>query len=239
MDTNTQRNILITGASRGIGYECALALANPTTHLILHARSADGLRDVAHQCQNLGATVSLWPFDLSDVANIQSQISALVENVGPIHTLVNNAGIWIEEPFADGNMDLWDQALDVNLKSVIHLCRYTLSHMPDNGAMVFIASTASKRTYAKGTNYCAAKFGLVGFTGALFEDVRERGIKVCSIFPGVVNTDMHADDPSFDQEKMIQPQDVAQAVVYALNTPTNICPTEIVLQPQKYPKAKV
>lgn len=239
MDTNIQRNILITGASRGIGQECALALANPTTHLILHARSADALRDVAQQCQERGATVSLFPFDLSNVADIQMQVDAVVKKVGPIHTLVNNAGIWMEESFAEGNMDLWDQALDVNLKAVIHLCRYTLAHMLDNGAMVFIASTASKRTYAKGTNYCAAKFGLVGFTGALFEDVRERGIKVCSIFPGVVNTDMHADDPSFDKEKMIQPQDVAQAVVYALNTPNNICPTEIVLQPQKYPKAKV
>lgn len=239
MDTNTQRNILVTGASRGIGKECAIALANPSTHLILHARSAAALCEVFQQCQNQGARVSLWPFDLSDVANIQSQVNDLVKKVGPIHTLVNNAGIWIEEPFADGNMDLWDQALDVNLKSVIHLCRYALADMPDDGAMVFIASTASKRTYAKGTNYCAAKFGLVGFTGALFEDVRERGIKVCSILPGVVNTDMHADDPSFDKEKMIQPQDVAQAVMYALTTPNNICPTEIVLQPQKYPKAKV
>lgn len=239
MDNNTQRNILVTGASRGIGKECAIALATPSTRLVLHARSAEALREVADTCQALGATVRLLPLDLSDVSSIKPAVEHLVDEIGSIHTVVNNAGIWIEEPFAQGNMDLWDQALDVNLKSVIHLCRYTLGKMPDNGAMIFIASTASKRTYAKGTNYCAAKFGLNGFTGALFEDVRERGIKVCSIFPGVVNTDMHADDPSFDVEKMIQPQDVAQAVVYALNTPHNICPTEIVLQPQKYPKAKV
>lgn len=201
MKTHT-RTVLITGASRGIGYECALALAAPSTHLVLHARTVEALHDVATQCRARGAQVHLLPFDA-------------------------------------GNMELWDQALNVNLNAVIHLCRYSLDQMPDDGAVVFIASTASKRSYAKGTNYCAAKFGVMGFAGALFEDVRERGIKVCSIFPGVVNTDMHANDPSFDTAKMIQPEDVAQAVIYALNTPRNICPTEIVLQPQQYPKHKI
>lgn len=238
MKTHT-RTVLITGASRGIGYECALALASPSTHLVLHARTVEALHDVATQCRARGAQVHLLPLDLGNVTAIQNRIATLVNEIGPIHTLINNAGIWIEEPFDAGNMELWDQALNVNLNAVIHLCRYSLDQMPDDGAVVFIASTASKRSYAKGTNYCAAKFGVMGFAGALFEDVRERGIKVCSIFPGVVNTDMHANDPSFDTAKMIQPEDVAQAVVYALNTPKNICPTEIVLQPQQYPKHKI
>lgn len=233
------RNILITGSSRGIGRECALALASPGVRLVLHARSQEALKETAAVCQAKGAETTCLALDLGDIPSIATAIQALVEEIGPIHTLVNNAGIWVEAPFAQGDMAIWDQALDVNLKAVIHLCRYTLEQMPDNGAVVFIASVASKRSYAGGTNYCAAKFGVMGFAGGLFEDIRARGIKVCSIFPGVVNTDMHAQDESLDKALMIQPEDVAQAVAYVLGTPANICPTEIVLQPQKIPKVNL
>ena len=231
-----KRNILITGSSRGIGRECALALAGPETRLILHARTKEAMLDTAKACEDKGAETILWPLDLAETPKIEQAVRDLVGQIGPIHTLINNAGIWIEEPFSSGNMHAWDQALDVNLKAVIHLCRYTLDTMPEGGAMVFIASTASKRSYAGGTNYCAAKFAVSGFAGALFEDIRSRGIKVCSIFPGVVNTDMHASDPTLTKDLMIQPEDVAQAVLYALSTPANICPTEITLLPQKNPK---
>lgn len=233
------RNIMVTGASRGIGRECAIALAGPDVRLVLHARSEEAMAETAAVCKAKGADVVFWPLDLSDIASLDQAMSTLVEQIGPIHTLVNNAGIWIEKPFAQGDMDLWDQALDVNLKAVIHLCRQALEQMPEGGAMVFIASAASKRSYANGTNYCAAKWGLAGFAGALFEDIRARGIKVCTLFPGVVNTDMHAQDASFAKELMIQPQDIAQAVAWVLGTPSNICPTELVIQPQKIPKIKI
>lgn len=231
-----RRNILITGASRGIGRECALALAGPDVRLVLHARTESGLVEVAQRCRDAGADTVLMPLDLSDVSSIRGGVEGLVGEIGPIHTLINNAGIWIEEPFIQGSMEAWDMALDVNLKAIIHLTRYTAESMPEGGAVVFIASTASRRTYAGGTNYCAAKFGLMGFAGALFEDIRARGIKVSSILPGVVNTDMHAQDESFDKGLMIQPKDIAQAVVYVLSTPANICPTELVIQPQRHPK---
>ena len=232
------RNILITGASRGIGRACALALAAPGVRLILHARTTQALAETAAACQAKGAQTLAWPLDLADVPSIGPAVRSLVEQVGPIHTLVNNAGLWIEESFTLGDMAAWDQALDVNLKAVIHLCRHALEKMPDQGAMVFIASTASRWSYANGTNYCAAKFGVMGFAGALFEDIRARGIKVCSIFPGVVNTDMHAQDASLVKDLMIQPQDIAQAVVYVLGTPSNICPTELVINPQKNPRTR-
>lgn len=235
---NTNRTIAITGASRGIGKACAIKLANKNTTLALMATNLHDLQETAAQCQSLGATVHCFAFNLADIPNIKQQVAYIKQICGPIHTLINNAGIWIEKPFTTGDMDEWDNALDVNLKAVIHLTRYALEDMPESGSMVFIGSTASKRAYANGTNYCAAKFGLLGFTTSLFEDIRERGIKVCSIFPGVVNTDMHANDISFATEKMIQPEDIADAVEYVINTPAHICPTELVIQPQKYPKKK-
>lgn len=232
------RTILITGASRGIGKACALALAAPGVTLALTASDCSGMREVADACEAKGAGVMRFGFDLADVDGIKERVAEIQELCGPIHTLINNAGIWIESPFTEGAMDAWERALDVNLKAVMRLTRHALEGMPEGGAVIFIGSAASKRAYAGGANYCAAKFGLLGFAGALFEDIRERGIKVCSILPGVVNTDMHASDASFDQEKMIQPEDVAAAVAYALGAPGNLCPTEISLQPQRYPKRR-
>ena len=232
------QTILITGASRGIGRECALELASTHTTLILTATEEAKLEETKKLCEEKGAKVYTYAFDLSQVSEIKSFVHNMQKTTGNIDILINNAGIWIEKNFLEGDMDDWDMALDVNLKSVIHLTRHVLENMPEEGAVVFIASTASKKTYAGGTNYCAAEFGLMGFTGSLFEDIREKGIKVCSIFPGVVNTDMHASDPKMEKEKMIQPQDIAKAVSYVLSTPSHICPTELVIQPQRNPKKR-
>lgn len=228
--------IVITGASRGIGKECALALAGKNNTLVLMARKEDELKIVATACEALGSQVQYMLIDLANTAQIKEKIQRITQQFGHIDILINNAGIWIEKPFMQGDMDQWDTALDVNLKSSIHLTRYCLDSMPSSGAVIFIGSTASKKTYAGGTNYCAAKFGLLGFANSLFEDIREKGIKVSTVLPGVVNTDMHKDDPKLSAEKMIQPQDVAQTVKFILSMPMNVCPTEITLMPQYNPK---
>lgn len=232
--------IVITGASRGIGKECALKLANSESVLILMARKEKELEDVSQKCKELGAIVEILKVDLINLEELKSKIKNTIQKYHKIDVLINNAGIWDEQPFESGDMDKWDMALDVNLKSAIHLTRYCLDgmqHTNDNKAIIFIGSTASKKTYAGGTNYCAAKFGLLGFANSLFEDIREKGIKVSSILPGVVNTDMHKDDVKLNPEKMIQPQDVAQTVEFILSMPNNVCPLEITLQPQRNPKS--
>lgn len=231
--------IVITGASRGIGKECALKLANSNTVLVLMARKLEELHIVAKLCKQHGATVELISIDLSDIVELKKQTEQVISKYTKIDILINNAGIWDEQPFEQGDMDKWDFALDVNLKSAIHLTRYCLEGMnndnPDK-AIIFIGSTASKKTYAGGTNYCAAKFGLLGFANSLFEDIREQGIKVSNILPGLVNTDMHKDDIKLAPEKMIQPEDIAKTVEFILSMPSNVCPLEITLLPQKNPK---
>jgi NADP-dependent 3-hydroxy acid dehydrogenase YdfG len=230
------RTILITGASRGIGAAIAIALANPGTVLALTGRDETALQVVADACRDRGAAARCFPADLSKAWRLPGLVSSIRELCGPVHTLINSAGIFLEASILEGDMDAWDQALDVNLKASIHLTRHVLTEMPAGGAVVFIASFASRKAYAGGSNYCAAKFGLLGFAGSLFEDVRERGIKVCSILPGLVNTQMHAGDEDLDPAKMIQPEDVAQAVTFALSMPVHVCPTEITLQPQHTPR---
>jgi NADP-dependent 3-hydroxy acid dehydrogenase YdfG len=230
--------IAITGARSGIGAAIAIALARPGAVLALVGRDEASLQATANACRERGATAECFAADLSRSAELAALVSRILESCGPIHTLINNAGLFLEASILDGDMEAWDQALDVNLKAAIHLTRHALPTMPEGGAVVFIASSASRKAYAGGTNYCAAKFGLLGFAGALFEDVRERGIKVCSILPGVVDTGMHEGDGAPDPAKMIQPEDVAAAVAFALSMPARTCPTEIALQPQRAPKIR-
>lgn len=230
--------IVISGASRGIGKACAESLANENVILILIGRNQESLTCVSQNCIKKGAEVKELYLDLVNLNSMKSKIEDIVKTYNNIDILINNAGIWLEESFEKGDMDKWDNALDVNLKSSIHLTRYCLEGMTEGSSIIFIASTASKKVYYGGTNYCAAKFGLLGFAGSLFEDIREKGIKVSSILPGVVNTDMHKGDDSLIEEKMIQPEDVAQTVNFVISMPNNVCPTEITLQPQKNPKIR-
>jgi len=231
-----QRVIVITGASRGIGEACALQFAQPQTKLILLATKKSHLKNISTLCKDKGAQVHCLSLNLADKLAIKTMIQDILYEHGKIDVLINNAGIWIEKPFMSGDMDEWDEALDVNLKGCIHLTRYALEGMSEGSSVVFIASIASRKVYAGGTNYCATKFGLLGFAGSLFEDIREKGIKVSSILPGVVNTDMHKSDDSLIKEKMIQPEDIAHAVSYVVSTPVHICPTELTLMPQKNPR---
>ena len=230
------KNILITGASRGIGRECAIHLSNKDTKIILLATKKENCLEVEKICKEQGAEVYSYGIDLANTSEIKNIINEIKSQHGSIDVLINNAGIWDECPFMDGDMEAWDTALDVNLKSSIHMTRYCVEDMKEGGAVIFIASVASKKVYANGTNYCATKWGLLGFAGSLFEDIKERGIKVSSILPGVVNTDMHKGDQKLNEDKMIQPKDIAHTVEFILSMPNTACPTEITIWPQRNPK---
>lgn len=231
----SRKTIVITGASRGIGAQCAKLLATEDTHIILIAKDETHLQSVSEYCLEQGATVLTLSVDLQDMKAVDSLREYLAYQ-GRIDVLINNAGLWFEDNIMKGDMSLWDMAIDVNLNAPIHLTRLCLEWMDKNSNIIFINSIAGRKSYYGGTNYCAGKWGLLGFAGALFEDVREKGIKVCSILPGSVNTDMHKDDVKLDAQKMIQPEDVAKTVQFILSMPSHVCPTEITLMPQFNPK---
>ena len=164
--------------------------------------------------------------------------SAIKRTGGKLHGLINNAGVWIERPIDPLQWYDWENAMTVNLRAPMRLSALASGVMEEGASIVFIASVASRKSYGGGANYCAAKFGLLGFAGALFEDLRERGIKVISILPGQVNTDMHKDEAGIVPERLIDPADVADAACWAMSTPARVCPSEITLLPQRNPKPR-
>lgn len=213
---------VITGASRGIGKECAIKVSNENSVVILLASKKENCIEVEALCKEKGAEAYSYGINLANTKKIKELIESIKKEHGSIDVLINNAGIFENDQFLEGDMDVWDNALDVNIK--------------EGGAVIFIASVSSKMPYASGTNYCAGKFAQLGFANSLFLSIQERGIKVSSILPGVVNTDMHKGSGKYIKEKMIQPQDIAETVSFILNMPNNVCPTEITIWPQKNPK---
>ncbi|HSE42395.1 MAG TPA: SDR family NAD(P)-dependent oxidoreductase, partial [Acidobacteriota bacterium] len=148
--------------------------------------------------------------------------------------LINNAGIGTISSAIDADIAEWKKLLDINLYSAMVITRLTIPHMirRNGGSIIFIASISSKITYAGGAAYCASKHGITGFAGCVFEDVRHHNIKVSSICPGYVNTEMVA-ELGIDPETMTQPEDIAEAVRFVLTFPNTACPTEIIIKAQK------
>jgi NAD(P)-dependent dehydrogenase (short-subunit alcohol dehydrogenase family) len=229
---------LITGASRGIGQACALALAGEGCNLMLTARDPLKLALVTAQCCALGVNVEATQADLRDTASLPELVDDAVRRFGGLDILVNNAGVCYEVSAPEADPVQWDEMLDVNLRAAMHLTRHALPHLIDSarqgrrGALIFLASLSGIRTYKGGAGYCATKFGLLGFARAVYDDVAELGVKVSSICPGWVNTDM-AEGSGIDPASMLQPEEVAEAVRLVATWPATGCPRELHLNPQK------
>lgn len=236
---------LITGASRGIGKAIAVSLAKAGVGVALVSRSAEALEETAKACREFGNPTLALPCDLGDTSSIQQLVSETTAKLGGLNVLVNNAGVYVGGPADSGDLESWDLAIDINLKALMHLTRHALPEIEKAtwGAVINIASMAGRRPFGGAGAYCATKHGVVGFTHALFEDVRERNIKVCAICPGFVATEMFSEsglslEKMFQPdalEKMIQPDDVAKAVEFVLTYPDTGCPIEIQIMPQRSP----
>lgn len=225
---------LITGASRGIGRAIALRLATLGYHVFLLGRDRAALDAVAAACPP--ASAATLAGDLRDVRFIDTAIDKAVAFMGTIDVLINNAGASVHGAVQDADMSAWRDVLDVNFMATVNLTRHVLPGMIERGrgAIINISSINARHVNAGSAIYAATKHALNGFSGCLFEDVREHGIKVSTIMPGFVATAMTA-PLGKDSERMIRPEDIADAAVYVLSASPACCPTEIVIRPQRQP----
>lgn len=227
---------LITGASRGIGLAIARSLSGMGASLALCARNAKGLDDAAEKFRSEGIPILAIPADVSRANEISSLVQKTEQSLGPIEILINNAGIGYFAPAHEASEANWDAVLDTNLKSVFLLSKAVAPGMirRRSGHIVNIASLAGKNTFAGGGIYCASKWGLLGLTGCMAEDLRPQGIRVSAICPGSVATDFspHAGK---DPNKMLQPDDVAHAVEMVLTQAPQSFISEILLRPTQKP----
>lgn len=224
---------LVTGAGRGIGRAIAIALGKAGCTVYLTARTAPELISVQQQILAAKGEARVIPADLTRDHDLHS----LVQACGAVDLLINNAGWGKRASVVRSLVDDWDQTFRVNLRAPMILAKELVPAMikKGEGAVIFIGSVSGKSGEANGAAYSASKFGLIGFTQSLYEEVREHGIKVAVILPGFVDTPMIPPVKHLDRSKMIQAEDVAEAVLYILNAPATACPVEITIRPQRTP----
>lgn len=228
---------LITGAGRGIGRAIAQGLAEEGCDVALLARSEGELEQTARLCREHGVRAVPLAVDIADSPALENAVRTCVEQLGGLNILVNNAGVSVDGSAAAADPDGWERMLRINLLAAMRATHLALPHILEagGGAVVFIASLAAKFTAGGMAGYVASKHGLLGFSGSVFEDVRERDVKVSVICPGWTNTAM-MDTSAFAREAVIQPEDVADAVRFVVTFPRSACPTEIVIHPQHRPQ---
>jgi 3-oxoacyl-[acyl-carrier protein] reductase len=227
---------IVTGASRGIGLAIARKLAGLGAKLSLCARSADKLGDVAHELKGAGVEVVIVATDVTSGDDILSLVEETKQAFGAIDILVNNAGIGYFGPFYEARESHWESVLDTNLKSVFLLSKAVAKGMIERrgGYIINIASLAGKNAFAGGAIYCASKWGLLGMTECMAEDLRAFGIRVSAICPGTVATDFspHAGK---DLRKMLQPDDIAHVVEMIVTQAPQSFISEVLLRPTQKP----
>ncbi len=228
---------IVTGASRGIGLAVARRLGMMGAKLSLCARDARKLESAAGELRD-GGTVGVFAaaVDVTDGEQILSFVHESEKALGPVEILVNNAGIGYFGPTHEATEATWDSVLDTNLKSVFLASKAVAAGMISRrgGQIINIASLAGKNAFAGGGIYCASKWGLLGLTECMAEDLRGYGIRVSAICPGSVATDFSPHGKE-DISKMLQPEDIAHVVEMLVTQAPQSFVSEVLMRPTQKP----
>jgi len=230
MKPKKSRNAIITGSTQGIGLAIAREFLERGHNVYICGRDETNL-DIA--LKDLSALFGSEKVrgsicDVRSLKSVEEMIKKSVGHFGSIDVLVNNAGIGFVTPFEEITPDQWAEIIDVNLTGVYNCCRATLPWLKDNkiSDIVNLGSRSGRYAYAGGTGYNTTKFGLQGFTEALFLDLNQYGVRVSLVAPGIVSTGFGGSEP---QDWFLSPIDVAKVVadVIASDSRANVNWVEI------------
>jgi NADP-dependent 3-hydroxy acid dehydrogenase YdfG len=237
----------ITGASSGIGEATAKALAALGAEVVLSARRVDRLNLLAAAIGAAGGKVLLKPVDVAERTAVET-LGKELETLGGVDMLVNNAGVMHLSPLIKGRVDEWERIIDVNIKGVLYCINAVLPGMAarQSGHIVNISSVAGRVTFLSSAVYCGSKFAVRAISDTLRKEGIRLGIRVTDIQPGAVATEL-PDSIHYVPVKeamtapgslygpgmeILQSQDVANAIVYALSQPAHVDVSEILLRPR-------
>ncbi len=225
--------ILVTGASRGIGVAIAQTLALEGAELVLVGRARGVLARATRRVSGRPLPVRA---DVTSSQGVTRVFRAIARRYKRLDVLVNNAGVFTYKPFVRTTLRDWRANIETNLTSLFLVTRAALPLLARSRAphLVNILSISSRRAFPNCSAYCASKFGALGLTRVLAEELRPRKIRVTSILPGSTNTRMIGEFGfPVPRARLIQPQDVAQAVLAVLLQPPRTTVEEILLMPSR------
>jgi ribitol 2-dehydrogenase len=227
----------ITGAASGIGLECARTLIAAGARVVLVDRAEDRLKEV---CAELGPNAIPLVIDLTDPADVTGMMPQILEKAGQLDIFHANAGSYIGGEVLDGDPDAWDRMLNLNINSVFRSVHAVLPHMVGRktGDIIVTSSIAGLVPVVWEPIYTASKHAVQAFVHTVRRQVAKHGLRVGAVAPGPVVTALISDWPKekLDEELaaggLMQPAEVAQAVLFMLTRPRNITIRDLVILPQ-------
>ena len=234
--------VFISGASSGIGEACAIEFAELESHLILCARRKDRLEKLSNDLKNkYGIKVLAIELDVRDKIAVENQINNLPEEWKKIDIVVNNAGLSRGlDLLHEGKIQDWEEMIDTNVKGLLYVSRAIIPGMVERkkGDIINIGSIAGHEVYPKGNVYCATKHAVDAITKGLRMDLFGTSLRVCTIDPGLVETEFSQIRFRGDKERAksiykgcepLKPEDIAECVVFAASRPKHVQIAEIIV----------
>ena len=224
------RVAIITGASSGIGAATAKALATQGVKVVLAGRSEDKLNQVAQTLNE--EAVHIVPTDVTIQTDVDALVAQAIDRFGQVDIFVNCAGLMRSSKITDYQVDAWDAMVDTNIKGLLYSLNAILPKFEAQGAghVVNLASISANEVSKASALYSATKSAVLMIFNGLEKELAKTGIKTTSILPGMVDTPMteHSD---FGGRKKLDPENIADAIVYALTQPAHVNVNEVTVRP--------
>lgn len=227
MQTLADKTVIITGGSKGIGRILALRLSGENANVVITGRNEADLKKAEQEISELkkGKVLAI-PADVSVYEDVKKVVLKTSQTFTDIHVLINNAGVYPHKTLLDFDVDEWKQVIEINLFGPMMMCKEVLPHMENlssttGATIVNVCSTSGKRGYERGTAYTASKFALSGFSESLFKEVRDKNVRVISVYPSYVDTDVIPESKQKEIGKGIymRAEDVADSIISAVKLP--------------------
>ncbi|HDH5000406.1 TPA: SDR family oxidoreductase [Staphylococcus aureus] len=230
MTVLTDKIAVVTGAGSGIGEAIATLLHEEGVKVILAGRNKDKLQNVANQLAQ--DSVKVVPTDVTKKEKVDELIKIAQQTFGGLDIVINSAGQMLSSKITDYQVDEWDSMIDVNIKGTLYTAQAALPTMLEqsSGHLINIASISGFEVTKSSTIYSATKAAVHTITQGLEKELAKTGVKVTSISPGMVDTAITAAYNPTDRKKL-EPQDIAEAVLYALTQPKHVNVNEITVRP--------
>ncbi len=226
--------VLVTGAGRGLGRDLALAFARAGADVVAAARTKSQLEGTTDKIKALGRRALAAVADVTDQEQVHAMVQQALDEFGRVDILVNNAGMAVYGPFSEQKASDWRAMIDTNLMGTLFCTHAILPSMLDRGEglIINIASVAGIHGLPNEAVYCASKHGVKGFTDALAVELKEKGIRVCGIYPGGMDTPFwDVQTYGGDRSRIMDPAQVAKMVLAAAAQPPGILVREVILFP--------
>ncbi|HCY1424385.1 TPA: SDR family oxidoreductase [Staphylococcus aureus] len=230
MTVLTDKIAVVTGAGSGIGEAIATLLHEEGAKVVLAGRNKEKLQNVANQLSQ--DSVKVVPTDVTNKEEVDELIKIAQQTFGGLDIVINSAGQMLSSKITDYQVDEWDGMIDVNIKGTLYTVQAALPTMLEqsSGHLINIASISGFEVTKSSTIYSATKAAVHTITQGLEKELAKTGVKVTSISPGMVDTAITAAYNPSDRKKL-DPQDIAEAVLYALTQPSHVNVNEITVRP--------